>query len=123
MNKGTVLVVDDDKMTIKLIKSVLQFYGKYEVLEALSAEEGIEIAFKYKPDIVLMDIELPGIDGLSATQLIKSNPELKEIPVIAVTQFDMLTDEQKSLSAGCVGHISKPIDVKTFIDTMEAFIA
>ena len=91
----------------------------YAVLEAENAEKGIEIARKNRPDIILMDIQLPGMNGLEATRLNKSDPELKDIPVVALSAFAMLRDKKQALDAGCVGHISKPIDVHSFIETME----
>ena len=122
MKKGNVLVIEDNRVNMKLIRAVLQVKGNYKVLEAQNAEEGIDIAYKYHPDVILMDIQLPGIDGLSTTRFIKSDPELRDIPVVAVTSSAMLVDEEKSLAAGCVGHISKPIDVKNFVDTMEQLL-
>ena len=122
IKKGNVLVIDDNRLNMKLMKAVLQVKGNYEVLEAQSAEEGIEIAHEYHPDIILMDLQLPDMDGLSATRLIKSDPEISDIPVIAVTSSAMLADKKKSLVAGCTGHISKPIDVNTFVNTMEQLL-
>lgn len=122
MKKGNVLVIEDNQLNMKLIRAVLQVKGNYKVLEAQNAEEGIDIAYEYHPDVILMDIQLPGIDGLSATRFIKSDPELRDIPVVAVTSSAMFVDEEKSLAAGCVGHISKPIDIHTLIDTLERFI-
>ncbi len=122
MNKGNVLVIEGNRLNIKLIRAVLQVMGNYKVLAAQNAEEGIDIAYKYHPDVILMDIQLPGIDGLSTTRFIKSDPELRDIPVVALTSSAMLLDEEKSLAAGCVGQISKPIDVKSFVDTMEELL-
>ena len=122
MNKGNVLVIEDNRVNMKLIRVVLQVKGNYKVLEAQNAEEGIDKVYKYHPDVILMDIQLSGIDGLSTTRFIKSDPELRDIPVVAVTSSAMLVDEEKSLAAGCVGQISKPIDVKNFVDTMEQLL-
>ena len=122
MEKRTVLVVEDNEMNMKLIRTVLQIKGNYQVLEATSAEDGIEMAQKYRPDIILMDIQLPGMDGLAAARLIKSDAEIMNIPVVAVTSSAMLGDEEKALEAGCAGHISKPIDVQSFVGTMEQFM-
>ena len=122
MNKGNVLVIEDNRLNMKLIRVVLQVKGNYKVLEAQNAEEGIDKVYKYHPDVILMDIQLSGIDGLSTTRFIKSDPELRDIPVVAVTSSAMLVDEEKSLAAGCVGQISKPIDVKNFVDTMEQLL-
>lgn len=122
MKKGNVLVIEDNRLNMKLIRTVLQLKGNYQVLEAQNAEEGIDIAYEYHPDVILMDIQLPGIDGLSTTRFIKSDPELKDIPVVAVTSSAKLADVEKSFAAGCVGHITKPIDVQNFVDTMEQLL-
>ncbi len=119
MKNGNVLVIEDNRLNMELIRAVLQVKGNYKVLEAQNAADGIDIAYEYHPDVILMAIQLPGIDGLSATRFIKSDPELRDIPVVAMTSSAMLLDEEKSLAAGCVGQISKPIDVKNFVDTME----
>lgn len=121
MEKGTVLVFDDDQLSMSLTKTVLE-RGNYHVLEAPTAKEGLETVKKSRPDIILMDIRLPSMDGIETTKTIKSDPELKEIPIIAVSGAAMREDEEQSIEAGCVGYISKPIDVHTFIDTMEQFI-
>ena len=122
MKKGNVLVIEDNRLNMKLIRTVLQLQGNYQVLEAQNAEEGLDIAYESHPDVILMDIQLPGIDGLSTTRFIKSDPELKDIPVVAMISSAKLTDVARSFVAGCVGHISKPIDVHTFKDTMEQFL-
>lgn len=122
MEKGTVLVIEGNEMDMKLMRTVLQINGNYAVLEAENAEDGIEMARKHRPDIILMDIQLPGMSGLEATLLIKSDTELRYIPVVAVTSSAMLADEKRSLEAGCAGHISKPIDVQSFVSTMEQFL-
>ena len=120
--KGNVLVIDDDPMNLNLIRIVLQ-KGNYAVFEAKNAESGIKIARRHHPDIILMDIQLPGMDGLEATRLIKSDPELKDIPVAALTAFAMQREIEQTYEAVFVGHISKPIDVHSFVDTMENFVA
>ena len=122
MEKGGVLVVEDNQKNMKLIRTVLELKGNYTVLEAVNAKEGIKKAYKYHPDIILMDIQLPGMDGLSATRLIKLDPELKNIPVVATSASAMESDKEEALAAGCVGHISKPIDIHTIVDTMGQFI-
>lgn len=122
IKKGNILVIEDSRLNMKLIRTLLQLKGNYQVLEAQNAEEGLDIAYEFHPDVILMDIQLPGIDGLSTTRFIKSDPKLKDIPVVAVTSSSKLADVEKSFAAGCVGHISKPIDIHTFIDTMEQFI-
>jgi CheY-like chemotaxis protein len=122
MKKGSVLVVEDDLKNMKLMRAVLELKGNYTVHEAVNAEEGIEKAYEYHPDVILMDIQLPGIDGLSATRLIKLDSDLKDIPVVAVSANAMQRDEEKAIAAGCDGYISKPIDVKNFVDTLEQYM-
>jgi CheY-like chemotaxis protein len=121
MKKGNVLVFEDSLLSMKLIKTVLES-DNYTVLEARNAQQGIEMARKHQPDIILMDIQLPDMGGLEATRLIKSDPALKDIPVVAVTAAAMRDDIKQALSAGCVGHISKPIDVKNFTNNMEQLL-
>ena len=123
MDKVTVLVIEDDPMNIKLIRTVLQINGNYAVLEAENADDGIEMAREYHPDIILMGIMLPGMDGYDATRLLKTDSELTDIPVVAVTSHAMRGDKEKASEAGCTGYITKPIDTRSFIDTMEQIVA
>ena len=121
MKKGTVLVFDDDKLSMRLMRSILE-RGNYNVLEALSAKEGLEIVKNSHPDIILMDVHIPDLDGIETTKIIKSDPELKEIPIIALSGAVMQEDEEQAIEAGCVGYMSKPIDVHSLIDTMEKLL-
>lgn len=113
MTGKKILVIEDNELNLKLVRTLLEL-ADFSVLEALDAEQGINIARRELPDIILMDIQLPGLDGLSATRMIKKDPLLQYIPVIAVTSFAMESDSKKALEAGCVGHISKPIDTRRF---------
>ena len=121
MKRKTVLVIEDNEMNMKLVRVLLQM-GEYDILEAVDAESGIPLARAHKPDLVLMDVHLPGMDGLSATRIIKEDPALKRIPVIALTSYAMEGDEKKAIEAGCDGYITKPIDTRTFLDTIRKFI-
>ena len=112
-----VLVIEDNELNMKLIRALLQ-KGKFETIEALDAESGIELAVEHKPDLILMDIQLPGMDGLSATQIIKGNPALAQTKVIALTGYAMPQDHAKAMAAGCCGFITKPIDTRSFLDTL-----
>jgi CheY-like chemotaxis protein len=112
-----ILVVEDNDLNMKLVKTLIELEG-YEVIPAVDAEGGLEILSEKKPDLILMDIQLPGMDGLAATRQIKAIPELREIPVIALTSYAMQTDKEKAEEAGCDGFISKPIDTKTFMPTI-----
>ncbi|MCU0588802.1 MAG: response regulator [Syntrophobacteraceae bacterium] len=118
---STVLVVEDNELNMKLIQHLLTV-GKYQILKAGSAEEGIELARANRPSLILMDIQLPGMDGLDATRVIKSDPSMRKIPVVALTSFAMAGDEQKAMEAGCEGYITKPISTRTFLQELSVFI-
>jgi CheY-like chemotaxis protein len=120
MAEKVVLVVEDNGLNMKLIRSLLQM-GKYRVLEAGDAETGLAIARESRPDLILMDIQLPGMDGLAATRILKEDPGLQKIPVLALTAHAMAGDEQKALEAGCSGYVTKPVDTRNFLKTLEPF--
>ncbi len=120
--KGKVVVIDDDPINIKLLRTVLESKGNYIVHDAVDAVEGFKKAHECRPDVILMEIQMSGIDGLSATWIIKSESSLKDIPIVAVSANAMDGAEQEALAAGCSGYITKPIDVKNFIDAMEQFM-
>ena len=117
----TVLIVEDNELNMKLIQHLLTI-GKYRVLKAGSAEEGIDLARENRPNLILMDVQLPGMDGLDATRVIKSDPATKGIPVVALTSFAMTGDEQKAFEAGCMGYITKPISTRSFLQEISVFI-
>ena len=121
MANETVLVVEDNKMNMKLVSSLLHL-GKYQVLEAVNAETGIQLGREHHPDLILMDIQLPGMDGLTATREIKNDSAAKDITVIALTSYAMQGDEEKARDAGCAGYISKPIDTRSFLETVGEFL-
>lgn len=116
-----VMVVEDDELNMKLVKSLLQL-GGHRILEATSAEACIDSVRKQAPDLILMDIQLPGMDGLSATRLIKGDLGLKDLPIIALTSYAMQGDEEKAMYAGCNGYITKPIDTRNFLKTISRFL-
>ena len=93
----------------------------WQVVEAMDAEEGIQVAREQLPALILMDIQLPGMDGLSATRIINGDPQLKNIPVVALTSYAMQGDMDKAKQAGCAGYITKPIDTRNFAETIEVF--
>lgn len=121
MANKTVLVVEDNELNMKLVRSLLKIRN-YGVLEAVDAETGIQLTRKHRPDLVLMDVQLPGIDGLKATQIIKGDPALKDIPVVALTSYAMQGDEEKAVKAGCTGYITKPLDTKAFLETIDEYL-
>jgi CheY-like chemotaxis protein len=105
------LVVDDNVTNLKLISSLLEFEG-YEILQAADAEAAQLVLAGTLPDLILMDIGLPGMDGLTFTRLLKLDGRTRNIPVVALTAFAMKGDEQKAYAAGCDGYITKPIDTR-----------
>jgi CheY-like chemotaxis protein len=119
--KKTILVIEDNDLNMKLVRSLLKM-GNYEMLEALDAETGINLTRKHRPDLILMDIQLPGMDGLRATRMIKDDPDLKSIPIVAVTSYAMQGDDVKASEAGCAGYITKPINTKEFLKTIEQYL-
>jgi CheY-like chemotaxis protein len=108
---ATILVVDDNPTNLKLVTDVLEFEG-YNLLKAGDAEEAELIIRRTAPDLILMDIALPGMDGLTLTRKLKAEPATKNISVVALTAFAMKGDDQKALDAGCDGYITKPIDTR-----------
>ena len=119
--KTTILVIEDNELNMILVRELLTLEG-YRVLEAYDAERGLQIAREEKPTIILMDIQLPGMDGLKATRLIREDPVLKEIPVVALTAYAMEKDRREALEAGCTGFIVKPIDTRHFVGNISQFI-
>ena len=116
-----ILVIEDNETNIYLIGFILKKNG-HEVIEARSGEEGVEFAVKEKPDLILMDIQLPGIDGLETTKRIRKLEAGRKTPIIALTSYAMTGDREKSLAAGCTGYIEKPINPDTFMGEMEKYL-
>jgi len=114
-----VLIVEDNPANMTLATFLLQSAG-HTVLGAKDAETGLALARVEQPDLILMDIQLPGMDGLEATALLKSDPSTRAIPVIALTALAMKGDEQRILAAGCDGYIAKPLAYKEFLATISA---
>lgn len=121
MKIKTILVVEDNDLNMKLVRGLIKI-GKYRMLEANDAEIGIQLVREQRPDLVLMDIQLPGMDGLSATKIIKEDPSVKDIPIVALTSYAMQGDEEKALEAGCTGYIAKPIDTRKFLKTISQYL-
>lgn len=117
----TVLIVEDNELNMKLFHDLLDAHG-YATLQTKDGMEALKIARDKKPDLILMDIQLPEVSGLEVTKWIKEDDNLKQIPVIAVTAFAMKGDEEKIREGGCEAYISKPISVTTFIETVRNFL-
>ncbi|MDD1621405.1 MAG: response regulator [Methylococcaceae bacterium] len=117
-----VLVVEDTPANMKLVCMLLDKQG-YRVLQAENANDAIVLTQQHLPDLILMDIQLPGIDGLTATRLLKQAEATRHIPIIALTAFAMKGDEEKMIAAGCDGYIAKPIQYKNFLAEVERILA
>lgn len=121
MGMEKVLVVEDNSANMKLVVLLLNSAG-YQVLQAFDAESGLVMARQEQPDLILMDIQLPGMDGLTATRQLKQESATRGIKVIALTGMAMQGDAEKVLSAGCDGYISKPISYNTFLEKISAVL-
>jgi two-component system cell cycle response regulator DivK len=119
---GVVLIVEDNERNLKLVRDVLGFAG-FETLEARDAEAGIELARTARPDVVLMDINLPGLNGFEALAALRADAATAAIPVLAVTAYAMKDDRARILAAGFDGYLEKPIDVRALPGQVEALIA
>ena len=117
----SILVVEDNELNMKLFHDLLEAQG-YKVLQSRDGMEALKIARTEKPDLILMDIQLPEVSGLEVTKWLKEDEDLRSIPVIAVTAFAMKGDEEKIREGGCEAYISKPISVVNFLETVEKFL-
>jgi CheY-like chemotaxis protein len=119
---ATILIVDDNPTNLKLAAEVLEFEG-HVIARAGDAEEAQEVLKLTKPELILMDIQMPGMDGLTLTRLLKANPSYQHIPVVALTAFAMKGDEDKVREAGCHSYITKPIETRKFPGQVAAILA
>ena len=122
MASKSILIVEDNPMNLKLIRDVLQIEG-YETLEAESGETGVELARERHPAVILMDVNLPQMDGREAMKILKADASTRQIPIIAVTSLAMKGDRERLLAAGFDGYISKPIDIKELPRLVESYVA
>jgi CheY-like chemotaxis protein len=113
MSPARILIVDDNPVNLKLAASLLEFSG-HQVFKAGDASQALDIIGQTPPDLILMDIALPGMDGLTLTRQIKADPATRHIRIVALTAFAMKGDDQKARAAGCDGYITKPIDTRKF---------
>jgi len=119
--KKKILVVEDNPTNLYLVKFILQKAG-YEVIEAVNGEEGLQKAITELPGLILMDMQLPVMNGYEATAQIKANEKIRHIPVFALTAFAMRGDREKSLEAGCDAYLKKPIDPENFVEKIEQLL-
>ncbi len=118
----TVLIVEDNELNMKLFKDLLEAHG-FETLQTKDGIQALQMAREHRPDLIIMDIQLPEVSGLEVTSWIKNDEDIKHIPIIAVTAFAMKGDEEKMREGGCEAYIAKPISVTQFIDTVKNFTA
>ena len=118
----TVLIVEDNELNMKLFRDLLEAHG-YQTTGTSNGFEALNLVRKMRPDLILMDIQLPQVSGLEVTRWIKDDPELRAIPVVAVTAFAMKGDEERIRDGGCEAYIAKPISVATFLQTVQRFLS
>ena len=116
-----ILVIEDHEENRRLLRDLLTSFG-YELIEAATGEEGLAAAEAQQPDLILMDIQLPGIDGYETTRQIKANPALLHIPVIAVTSYALSGDDVKALEAGCDAYVTKPFDPAELLEKIQEYL-
>ncbi len=116
-----VLVIEDNEQNLYLINFILE-KNDFTVLKAMDGQAGIDMASKEKPDLILLDIQLPEMDGYEVARRLRKMEEMKTVPIIAVTSYAMVGDREKAIEAGCTGYIEKPINPKTIIDEIRQFI-
>ena len=116
-----ILIVEDNEMNMRLFSDLLKARG-YEVFQCMDGKKALAMVEDERPDLVLMDIQMPGISGLEVTALIRKTPSVADTKIIAVTAFAMKGDEQKIIDGGCNGYIAKPITVADFLSTVDSFL-
>jgi CheY-like chemotaxis protein len=121
MSDSSILIIEDNPLNVELASDLLQASG-YRIHSTRTAEEGIRMARELLPDLVLMDISLPGMDGLCATRTLKNDPATAHLTVVGLTAHAMMGDEGTALKSGCDGYLTKPIDTRTFVSTVTQFI-
>src|SRR6201988_4836116 len=121
-SEKTILIVEHNELNMKLFHDLLEAHG-YNILQTRDGMEALKLARQHRPDLILMDIQLPEVSGLEVTKWIKEDDDLKSIPIIAVTAFAMKGDEEKIREGGCEAYIAKPISVTNFLKTVQQFLS
>ncbi len=119
--KGKILIIEDNELNLKLFNDLFEAH-KCETVETRDGRKALELALKEKPDLILMDIQLPEISGLEVIRNLKSHKEVGHIPIIAVTAFAMKDDEEKILASGCEAYVAKPISIEPFMKVVEKYL-
>jgi two-component system, cell cycle response regulator DivK len=121
MGSSTILIVEDNELNMKLFHDLLEAHG-YKTLQTRNGIDAIALARKHRPDLIVMDIQLPEVSGLDVTKWLKEDDSLRHIPIVAVTAFAMKGDEERIREGGCEAYVSKPISVSRFLETIRQFI-
>lgn len=121
MARESILIIDDNVINLKLVKVLLSAEG-YKLKTAGNAKEALALLKTYRPNLILMDIQLPDMDGLTLTRQLRNDPDFHNIVILAITAFSIKGDAEKVMAAGCDGYISKPIDIKTFPSLIRKFL-
>jgi len=116
-----ILVIEDNEQNLYLVSFILEREG-HAVLQARTGESGIELAGDVLPDLILLDIQLPYMDGYAVAEMLRSNPQLQDVPIVAVTSYAMVGDRERVMAAGCSGYLEKPINPETFVDDVAAYL-
>ncbi|MBL0715885.1 MAG: response regulator [Desulfosarcina sp.] len=119
--KKSVLVVEDQEDNRRIMRDLLAS-GGYEVIEAVTGIEGVQAAETHQPDLILMDVQLPGIDGYEATRRIKANPALRQVPIIIVTSYALSGDDIKAYEAGCDDYVAKPFSPRKLLEKIRGYL-
>ena len=117
-----ILIVEDEPKNITLLRDLLQVSG-YSTIEATDGKQGVELANAKKPDLILMDIQMPEMDGLEATRILKADATTSNIPVLALTSYAMKGDEERILQAGCDGYLAKPFNIQELLKTVAEYLS
>ena len=118
----TILIVEDESKNVTLLRDLLQV-SRYSTIEATDGKQGVELAKSKKPDLILMDIQMPVMDGLEATRILKADAATRNIPVLALTSYAMKGDEERILEAGCDGYLTKPYNIQELLKTVAEYLS
>ncbi len=117
-----ILIIEDEPKNVTLLRDLLQVSG-YKTIEATDGKQGVELAKSKKPDLILMDVQMPVMDGLEATRILKADATTSNIPVLALTSYAMTGDEERILEAGCDGYLAKPFDIKELLKEVSKYLS
>ncbi len=121
MTAPTVLIIEDNEKNRRIVRDLMQLKG-YRTLEAPDGAAGLEMVRQHRPDLILMDIQLPAMDGYTLTRRLKADEATRQIPIVAVTSFAMKGEEGRARAAGCDAYLSKPIDIRELVETVQRFL-